>query len=106
MSRSAPAAASRIEGHEAPADANADVVHGRVRHDAAGAMVEDEPAHDLRLAAAGRVEVDGVAAGMPRGTATTDDDSAGSARRYDSHGAELPFDACQQIARSRRQAGT
>ena len=50
------------------------------------------------------VEVDGIAAGMPRNAAGAGDARAGAAGRDDLHAAELRLDAAEQGAGRRRQA--
>ena len=100
----ATAPAARAERHETAADVDMDVVHGGIRHDAAGAMVGDQPLHHLRLAAARGVEVDGIAAGVPGRPAAVDNHRAGTARGDDPHGPELRLDTVEKAAGSGREA--
>src|SRR5262245_32206471 len=82
-----------------------DMVHGGIRHDAAQAVVGDQPLHYLRLTSGWGVEIDGVAAGMAGWAAAAGDHRPWAARGDDTHSPELRLDALEQAARGRRKAG-
>ncbi len=92
------------ERNEATADVDMDVVHGGVRHDAAGAVVDDQPLHHLQPAAGRGVEIDGIAAGVPRRPPAACDHRAGTACGDDPHTPELRLDTLKQSAGRRREA--
>jgi hypothetical protein len=93
------------DGNESWSDVDVDVVHAGVGHDAAGAVVGNQPLENRGLARAG-LEVDRVAAGVARGMAGARDDGARSARGNDLNRAEITLDAAEKGTGCGRETGT